>query len=130
MLEAGENGQLCVFIRLPCERGRDEIAIIVEIIGLCASFANHARQAISKLITFSDRTPKIKISAIGVIAASLNTDLTEFFKSRAFADHIDQATGIALTKHHRSRPAHHFDTLKHIGIKGRSTCGTHKAKTV
>jgi hypothetical protein len=82
MLKAGEDRELSVFIGLPRECRRDKVTIIVEIVRLRASLAHHACEAIGELVTFHNRPPHIEEGAVGVIAASLHTDLAEFLKGR------------------------------------------------
>ena len=130
MLIGGKNRQLRILVRLPGERRRDEITVVLQVVRLGMGVARKACQAIGETVAIRHRATNIEHRLVIVEAADLHTDFAEPFEGRPLADEIDKAAGIALAEKNGSRPANDFHALQTVNLIGRRTGGTHQPQTV
>jgi hypothetical protein len=116
LLVVRQDREAGVGIRPPGQARCDEDLVVLNKIDLGVALPVQSDQAIEPLAGWVRRSADIKRTLIAVVGTEVALDAVMRRRLRPFADHVDDAAGIAGSVKSRRGALQHFQPLKTIGL--------------
>lgn len=115
-LVVGEDCERGLRVGLPCQRRRDEDAVVARIVRLGRAVAHEAGQTIGPDAGIVDRPADIEPGLDRVEAAIAEEAVIDRLVRRPLRDGIDHAAGLVLAIEDRGGALQHLDALQPVGL--------------